>query len=135
MKTTRTAKATTIDLISRKKNFARAAHSFFSNEQNKSFSRAAHFFCTFPCCCFARLKRETTFNFLFTRFMEKMLCVPVQSVFSLPHIFSPPLYNFHVWSPLLFFSRSSSLPVIQVNVDINILWNCCFLSLKVRAAM
>ena len=30
------------------------------------------FFCTFPSRCFTRLKRETSFSFLFTRFMEEM---------------------------------------------------------------
>ena len=47
---------TTIGLISKKSNFA----------------RAAHFFCTFLCRCFARLQRETSRNFLVTRFMEEM---------------------------------------------------------------
>ena len=38
------------------------------------------------------------------------------------------------WFPLLFISRSSSLPVIQVNVDIKILWKerLVFFCLKVR---
>ena len=30
------------------------------------------FFCTFICLCFARLQRETSGNFLVTRFMEEM---------------------------------------------------------------
>ena len=30
------------------------------------------FFCTFLCRCFARLQRETSRNFLVTRFMEEM---------------------------------------------------------------
>ena len=47
---------TTIGLISKKSNFA----------------RAAHFFCTFLCRCFARLQRETSRNFLVTLFMEEM---------------------------------------------------------------
>ena len=33
------------------------------------------FFCTFLCPCFARLQRETSRNFLVTRFMEEMSCV------------------------------------------------------------
>ena len=37
-----------------------------------NFARAAHFFCTFLCRCFARLQRETSRNFLVTRFMEEM---------------------------------------------------------------
>jgi len=47
---------TAIGLISKKSNFA----------------RAAHFFCTFLCRCFARLQRETSRNFVVTRFMEEM---------------------------------------------------------------
>ena len=47
---------TTIGLISKKSNFA----------------RAAHFFCTFLCRCFARLQHETSRNFLVTRFLEEM---------------------------------------------------------------
>ena len=49
-------KKKTIGLISKKSNFA----------------RAAHFFCTFFCRCFAPLKRETSRNFLVTRFMEEI---------------------------------------------------------------
>ena len=33
---------------------------------------AAHFFCTFLCRCIARLQRETSRNFLVTRFMEEI---------------------------------------------------------------
>ena len=40
--------------------------------QKKNFARAAHFFCTFLCRCFARLQRETSRNFLVTRFMQEM---------------------------------------------------------------
>ena len=47
---------TAIGLVSKKSNFA----------------LAAHFFCTFICLCFARLQRETSRNFLVTRFMEEM---------------------------------------------------------------
>ena len=43
-----------------------------SNQQKSNFARAAHFFCTFFCRCFAPLKRETSRNFLVTRFMEEM---------------------------------------------------------------
>ena len=49
-------KKKTIGLISKKNNFA----------------RAAHFFCTFLCHRFARPQRENSRNFLVTRFMEKM---------------------------------------------------------------
>ena len=102
---------TTIGLISEKNNFA----------------RAAHFFCTFLCRCFARLQRETSRNFLVTRFMEEMSYVFSFTFFSLPLIFtlhwwplaflilSPPLQNFHVVLPTnrcllrFFISRSKSL--------------------------
>ena len=43
-----------------------------SQQQKSNFARAAHFFCTFFCRCFAPLKRETSRNFLVTRFMEEM---------------------------------------------------------------
>ena len=99
---------TTIGVISKKTNFA----------------RAAHFFCTFLCRCFARLQRETSRNFLVTRFMEEMSYVFSFTFFSLPVFFtflwwplafpilSLPLQNFHVvfptkkMSPLFFISRS-----------------------------
>ena len=99
---------TTIDLISKKSNFA----------------RAAHFFCTFLCRCFARLQRETSRNFLVTRFMEEMSYVFSFTFFSLPLIFtlhwwplafpilSPLLQNFNVvlptkkMPPLFLISRS-----------------------------
>ena len=37
-----------------------------------NFARATHLLCTFLCRCFARLQRETSRNFLVTRFMEEM---------------------------------------------------------------
>ena len=38
-----------------------------------NFARVAHFFCSFLCLCFARLlTRETSRNFLVTRFMDEM---------------------------------------------------------------
>ena len=98
-----------------------------SNQQKRNFACAAHFFCTFLCRCFARLQRETSRNFLVTRFMEEMSYVFSFTFFSLPLIFtlhwwplaflilSPPLQNFHVvlptkkMSPLFFISRSRSL--------------------------
>ena len=43
-----------------------------SNQQKSNFARAAHFFCKFLCRCFAQLQRETSRNFLVTRFMEEM---------------------------------------------------------------
>ena len=102
---------TTIGLISKKSNFA----------------SAAHFFCTFPCRCFPRLQRETSRNFLVTRFMEEM-----SYVFSFTFFFTAA--HFHLalvaasishfvtaatkfsccssnkkMSPLFFISRSRSL--------------------------
>ena len=41
--------------------------------KKKNFARAAHFCCTFLCRCFARLQRETSRNFLVTRFMKEIL--------------------------------------------------------------
>ena len=77
---------TAIGLVSKKSNFA----------------LAAHFFCTFICLCFARLQRETSRNFLVTRFMEEMSYVPLPLIFTLHWwplgflILSPPLQNFFV---------------------------------------
>ena len=68
MKTAKIKK--TIGLISKKNNFA----------------RAAHFFCTFLCRCFARRQRETSRNFLVTCFMEEVLYMVLFTFFSLPLI-------------------------------------------------
>ena len=77
----------------------------------KATLHVEHNFCTFLCCCFARLQRETSRNFLVTRFMEEMSYVFSFTFFSLPLIFtlhwwplaflilSPPLQNFHVVLP------------------------------------
>ena len=59
-----------MELISKKTNFARAAHFFVQ---------------------FARLQRETSFNFLVTRFMDET-CVPVH------------------WSSLCFFTAAHLYP-------------------------
>ena len=59
--------------------------------KKSNFARVAHFFCTFLCRCFARLQRETSRNFLFTRFMEEMSCVTLflfNFFFSLPLVFT-----------------------------------------------
>ena len=95
--------------------------------KKSNFASAAHFFCIFLCRCFARLQRETSRNFLVTRFMEEMSYVFSFTFFSLPPIFtlhwwplafpiwSPPLQNFHVVlptkkiSPLFFIFRSRPL--------------------------
>ena len=66
-------KKKTIGLISKKSNFA----------------RAAHFFCTFFCRCFAPLKRETSRNFLVTRFMEEMSYVFLFTYFFIVAHFHP----------------------------------------------
>ena len=47
-----------------------------------------HPFCTFLGRCFARLQRETSGNFLVTRFMEEMSYVFLFTFFSLPLIFA-----------------------------------------------
>ena len=86
-----------------------------------------HDFFAFICRCFARLQRETSRNFLVTRFMEEMLYVFLFTFFSLPLIFtlvaaciSPSphrRYNFFSmfffqrnWPPLIFISRSKLFP-------------------------
>ena len=47
--------------------------------------------------CFARLKSETSFNFLVTRFMTEMSVLPFTLLSSPPLMFSP-------WKPLEFWS-------------------------------
>ena len=64
---------TTIALVNKKSNFA----------------RAAHFFCTFLCRCFARLQHETSRYFLVTRFMEEMSYVFSFTFFFHCRSFSP----------------------------------------------
>ena len=76
-----------------------------------NFACAAHFFFTFLCRCFTRLQRETSRNFLVTRFMAEMSYVFSFTFFSLALIFtlhwwplafpilSSPLQNFHVVLP------------------------------------
>ena len=66
------------------------------------------FFCTFLCRCFARLQRETSRNFLVTRFMEEISYLFLFTLFFHCRSFSP-------WWPLAFlifsgakFSHSSS---------------------------
>ena len=63
---------TTICLISKKATL-HVQHTFF-----------VHFFA----CCFARLQRETSRNFLATRFMEEMLYVFLFTFFPLSLIFT-----------------------------------------------
>ena len=91
------------------------------------------FFCTFLCLCFARLQRETSRNFLVTRFMDwNVVRFLVHFFFTAAHftlhwwplaflILSPPLQNCHVvlspkMSPLFFISRCGSLtPFISLS--------------------
>ena len=80
-------------------------------QQQQQLCTCSTLFCTFLCRCFARLQRETSRNFLVTRFMEEMSYVFSFTFFSLPLIFtlhwwplaflilSPPLQNFHVVLP------------------------------------
>ena len=89
---------TIIGLISKKKNFA----------------RAAHFFGTFLCRCFARL-RETSRNFLVTRFMEEMSYMFLFTFFHCCLFFLRWVLAFRIFSPplqirvvLLLISRSCS---------------------------
>ena len=80
-------------------------------------------FCTFFCRCFARLKCETSRNFLVTRFMEEMSYVFLFTFFPLSLIFTPVAASishfltaatkFHVVPPtknvsFVVLSRSSS---------------------------
>ena len=110
-------------------------------------------FCTFPCHCLLPIFKNVLRR-------KCLYCVlPVHSVFFTAthfHLGSHQRFSFchcrHIisfmfffqpnWSPLLFISRSSSFPVIQVNVDIKIQWKerlifllFVFSSLKVWAAM
>ena len=51
----------------------------------KATFRVQHTFCTFLCRCFARLQRETSRNFLVTRFMEEMSYVLSFNFFTAAH--------------------------------------------------
>ena len=66
---------TAIGLISKKSNFA----------------RAAHFYCTFLCRCFARLQHETSKDFFATRFLEEMSYLLLFTFFITARSFSPSL--------------------------------------------
>ena len=115
----------------------------FSNQQKKKTTlhvQHTFWYISLPLFC----GTKNTFTFLFTRFMEEMLVFlffwqPRQHFsFSNRCYRSLMLFLQRSWSPLLFISRSSSFPVIQVNVAINIQRKeRCFLSLSlnVRAAM
>ena len=81
------------------------------NSKKRQLCTCSTLFCAFFCRCFARLQRETSRNFLVTRFMEEMSHVFLFTLFSLPLIFTlhwwrlaflillPPLQNYHVVLP------------------------------------
>ena len=80
-----------------------------SNQQKSNFARATHFFCTFLCRCFGRLQRETSRNFLVTRFMEELSYVFLFTFFSLPLIFTLVAASIsHFLTAAKKFSRCSS---------------------------
>ena len=103
----------------------------------KKFCTCSTLFCTFLCRCFARRQRETSRNFLLTRFMREMLYVVLFSFFSLPLIFTSVAagishfltaaikfsrYSLNEIGLLCFFfiSGSSSSSVIHANADFKI---------------
>ena len=84
-------------------------------------------FCTFLCRCFARLRRETSRNFLdVTRCLEEMsylfsfTCVSLRFIFTLHWgplaflILSPPLQNSHVVLP----TKNVSFVFLSLAVDL-----------------
>ena len=85
---TRTLKKTTIGLISKKSNFA----------------RAAHLFCKFLCRCFARLQRETSTNF----FLLALVAASISHFVTAAAKFSCCSSHKKI-SPLCFISRSRYL--------------------------
>ena len=137
VKTQRTVKTTAIDLIC-----TCNAIVFLISKKKKTTLHVQHTFwyISLPLFC----GTTNTFTFLFTRFMEEMLVFlffwqPRQHFsFSNRCYRTLMLFFQRSWSPLLFNSRSSSFPVIQVNVAISIQRKERFflsLSLNVRAAM
>ena len=107
-----------------------------SNWQKKNnFARAAHFLLYLFCRCFARLQRETSTNFLVTRFMEEMWYVFLIIFFSLQLIFTLVTASIsHFLTAAIksscfssteidlrcFFISRSSFCLFRVNVDIQI---------------
>ena len=71
VKTTRTVKNNSNRSNWQKKKTLQVQHTF-SLISIKQLCTCSTLFCTFPCRYFARLKRQTSFIFLFARFMEKM---------------------------------------------------------------
>ena len=105
--------------------------------QKKKLCTCSTLFCTFLCRCFARRQRETSRNFLLTRFMREMLYVVLFSFFSLPLIFTSVAagisqfltaaikfsrYSLNEIGLLccFFISGSSSSSVIHANADFKI---------------
>ena len=91
-----------------------------SNWQKKQLCTCSTLFCTFLYRCFQRLQRETSRNFLVTRFMKEMSYVFSFTFFftavhfhlalgaaSISHFFTAPTTK--KLSSLFFFSRSRSL--------------------------
>ena len=90
---TKTAKTTTtIGLISKKTK---------TKTKQNNFAPAAHFVCTFLCHYFARPQRETSGNFLVTRFLEEILYVVLLTFFR--------RRSFLPWWPLAFLIFSQPL--------------------------
>ena len=104
---------TTIDPISKKSNSA----------------RAALFFSTFLCRCFARLQRETSRNFLVTRFMEEM-----SYVFSFTFLSLPLIFTLHWW-PLAFLILSEPLQNFHVVLPSKNVSFVFYLSLQISVAL
>ena len=132
-----TCMSTLFFLISQKNKFARAAHTLFSNQQKKK--QICICSTLFLCCCFARLKHQT--SQLHITFMEELsMCLSkilfrefmFASVFSMPLIFTllansishflTASINFSCFnffqqnsSPLFLITRSFSFSVIHVS--------------------
>ena len=91
-----------------------------------NFRRAAHFFCTFLCRYFARLQRETSRNFLVTRFMEEM-----SYVFSFTSVFSLPLiFTLHWWLSFCYRRSKNFMLFFRQNVSVGF-----YLSLQISVAL
>ena len=110
-----------------------------SNQQKSYSARAAHFFCTFLCRCFARLHRETSTNFLVTRFLRKcrtcsrslfftaahfhlaLVAAGISHFVTTPTKFSCCSSNFLGWVGLLThgapLTKRARAPLINENVD------------------
>ena len=102
-----------------------------ANQQKSNFGRAAHFFCTLLCRCFARLQRETSRNFLVTRFMEEMSCVFLFIFFTAAHfhlggrqhfLFSHRRYKIFMF----FFQRKNVSFVFYLSLCLLLLFSLSF---------